>query len=142
MARVNLPPIKIPQKLLQDPELKGFFEAQAFALFQLFERTGGGSDIIEGNQEQVDQNTADILINSANIELNSIAISQNIIDISTNATNIATNTDDIAELKQTFSWKTIPTGEEVTIGINQQMILADGINVDGSLVIDGELAII
>ncbi len=41
-----------------------------------------------------------------------------------------------------FSYKYIPSGESVTIPVNQQMIVLGGIVVDGELIIDGELALI
>ena len=83
-------------------------------LFQLWKRTGGGDDFIFDVEAKVNINTA----------------------------NIAINTGDIAALKQTFSWKTVPTDEEIKIGVNQQMIVVDGININGTLVIDGELSLI
>ena len=45
-------------------------------------------------------------------------------------------------IPRNFSFKTVPVGEQVTIPTNQQMIVSGGITIDGSLVIDGELALI
>lgn len=41
-----------------------------------------------------------------------------------------------------FSIKKILSSEEVTIPDNQQMIVAEGIEIEGSLVIEGELCLI
>jgi hypothetical protein len=41
-----------------------------------------------------------------------------------------------------FSWKTIPSGQTVTIPDNQQMLVAGGINLDGGLILDGELILL
>lgn len=156
MAKVNLPQIQVPKKLRVDPEVGKFFDAITFNIFQLYTRTGGGSDGLEGLQEQIDANNQAILVNKTDIESNAIAIAKNIVDISLNALAIsanaiaiaansiaiAINSSDILALQQTFSWKTIPDSEEVTIADNQQMIVADGITVDGSLIIDGELSLI
>lgn len=156
MARVNLPPIQIPRKILEDPEVSKFFESVTFSIYQLFQRTGGGDDFIqngsdasEENRALIDRNITDIeennnaiTINIANIATNTADIATNTAGISTNATNIAINAGDISDLKETFSWKTIPLADEITIGVNQQMIVADGITIDGSLIVDGELSLI
>lgn len=47
MARVNPPSMKAPVKLINDPELKGYFEGLDYFLYQLWQRTGGGEDLIE-----------------------------------------------------------------------------------------------
>lgn len=156
MARVNLSPIQIPRKILEDPELSKFFESLTFSVYQLFKRTGGGNDFIQNgsdasteNRALIDQNISDIeennnaiTINIANIATNTANITTNTTNIATNTDNIAINTGDIADLKQTFSWKLIPVGEEITIATNQQMIVADGIIIDGSLIANGELSLI
>jgi len=41
-----------------------------------------------------------------------------------------------------FSWKFIPLLSVVTIPINQQMVVVDGIEIEGSLDIEGELCLI
>lgn len=142
MAKANLPPIKIPITLLKDQDERAYFEAINFAVYQLYQRSGGGSDLFESLQDQIDQNKLDIFVNSQNIAINAVNIQNNADDILINAGNIAQNASDILALQQTFSWKIVPLGEEVTIGLNQQMIVADGITVDGSLIIDGELSLI
>jgi hypothetical protein len=44
-VQVNPPPIlKIPSRFLNDPEVRAFFEQQRQILFQLWNRTGGGTD--------------------------------------------------------------------------------------------------
>jgi len=48
MANVNPPPIKVPAAVRRlNPELFAYLDELAFMIFQLWERTGGGSDIIE-----------------------------------------------------------------------------------------------
>jgi hypothetical protein len=41
-----------------------------------------------------------------------------------------------------FSWNFIPLLSVVTIPINQQMVVVDGIEIEGSLDIEGELCLI
>lgn len=142
MAAANLPPIKIPTKILKDPELKRYFELLNFSLYQLWNRTGGGTDIIGGNNDQIEQNILDIASNGLLIDANASAILVNSGLIADNASDILDNSNDISALKETFSWKTIPSGEEVTIAVNQEMIVADGIVIDGSLIINGDLSLI
>ncbi len=132
MARVNLPQIAVPQKLLKDRELRSYFENVNFVIYQLWKRTGGGTDDIAFIQDQIDQIVIDVSQNTADILANAMAIAANVLAIAQNALNIAA-------LQQTFSWKTVPSGETVTIGVNQQMLVADGITIDGLLVADGEL---
>jgi len=142
MAKVNLPQIQVPNQLRSDAEVGRFFDAITFNIFQLYTRTGGGSDNLEGLQLQIDINKAGIATNKDNIEINAAAIAQNIMNIAANAAAIAINAEDILALQQTFSWKVIPVDEEVTIAVNQQMIVADGITVDGSLIANGVLSLI
>ena len=47
MTDVNPPPVKIPNKLLNDPELRSFFEQLLFSIMQLWVRTGAGTDLID-----------------------------------------------------------------------------------------------
>jgi len=52
--RVNPPKqLVLPPKIAQDPELKKAFDDRDFILFQLWQRTGAGDDLIDSNQEQV-----------------------------------------------------------------------------------------
>lgn len=46
MANVNPPPLRIPQAVLSDPEMAGFFLELLTVIRQLWVRTGGGSDTI------------------------------------------------------------------------------------------------
>lgn len=68
MAKVNLPPLKIPQKILQDRESADYFDRLNFIIFQLWKRTGGGGDTIENNVTNISVNATDIAINTADIE--------------------------------------------------------------------------
>ena len=57
MAELNPAPIRIPDKLLKDKELSKYFQELSFYIFQLEQRTGGGTDIIEEHTEKTEQNT-------------------------------------------------------------------------------------
>ena len=47
MAEVNPPPhVKLPKKLAEDPELRAYFQNRDFIQFQLWQRGGGGTDLI------------------------------------------------------------------------------------------------
>lgn len=163
MAKANLPPIKIPATLLTNAAERVYFEAINFAIYQLFKRSGGGEDffkavllrldaletdvaVLQGQVAQliIDVDTleaavAAILVRLNAIELSIIAIELRLDDLEV---DVAALEIDVAELQQTFSWKTIPTGTDIVIGVNQQMIVADGIVIDGTLTIDGELSLI
>lgn len=49
MARVNPPPIKVPQSIATDLSPEGFryLNDLTFVVFQLWERTGGGNDAVD-----------------------------------------------------------------------------------------------
>ena len=88
MAEVNPAPIRVPKKLLEDPEVSKYFQDLNFMIFQLLQRTGGGTDLIgEGNTQ--------VVINTAGID-------QNVIDIGTNAANIVINAGAIDQLDRYF----------------------------------------
>jgi len=74
MAEVNQAPIVIPDKLLVDRDTRKFYEDLTWVIYQLRERTGGGSDGLAGLTIQVDQNTGNITINAGNIQANADAI--------------------------------------------------------------------
>ena len=114
MALANLPPIQPPRKWLEDPEVKDFIQALNFAVYQLFQRSGGGRD----NFDYI------------HVEINGLTL------------RVDKNEADIAKLQSTFSWKTVPEGETITVGVNQQMIVADGITISGDLILEGDLALI
>lgn len=54
MAKVNLTPIQPPRKWLDDPQLSRHVQELYFALYQLFERSGGGIDRLDVIQLEVD----------------------------------------------------------------------------------------
>ncbi len=60
MPTVNPAPIRVPKKLLDDPEVSKYFQDLNFFLLQLFQRTGGGTDVIEENTENTEENTEEI----------------------------------------------------------------------------------
>jgi len=54
MAEVNPPPhVKLPKKLAEDPELRAYFQNRDFIQFQLWQKQGGGSDLIEDANQRV-----------------------------------------------------------------------------------------
>lgn len=51
MVQVNSPfQLKIPDEFLKNNDTRNFFEKQQFTLWQLWLRTGGGSDSVTGNE--------------------------------------------------------------------------------------------
>lgn len=128
MAKANLPPIKIPPTLLTDQLERAYFQQLNFAVYQIYQRTGGGDDLFDSLQVQ-------ITINKNDIDTLDVRVTVNEVDI-------ALLKDQVADLEQGFSWKLIPADKAVTISVNQQMIVVDGITVDGELTIDGELSLL
>ena len=53
MADVNPSPIRPPRKWLDDPEISKDVQDLYFFFYQLLQRTGGGTDFIEGNTESI-----------------------------------------------------------------------------------------
>jgi hypothetical protein len=117
MAVTNPPPIRIPREWSQDPELNDYANTLHTFLRLLWQRTGGGTDLIEAgvvdltalnaavnlliselNTAELDilTNAADILTNTGDIATNAGNIATNTGDIATNTADIATNTADIA----------------------------------------------
>ena len=170
MTKANLPPIKIPATLLTNAAERVYFEAINFAIYQLFQRSGGGEDFFVDVLLRLDALEADVAtlqaevaqliidVDALEVAVAAILIRLNAIDLSITAielrlddlegdvvdlkVDVAALELDVVELQQTFSWKTVPTGTEVIIGVNQQMIIADGITIDGTLTVDGELSLI
>lgn len=99
-VNVNPPPqLRMPAAFQSDPIVREYFRQQNTILFQLWNRTGGESDIsdqllalIQANKIAIEENAQDIAGNRADID-------QNILDIAINADNIAINTGDIAKLQ-------------------------------------------
>ena len=142
MAKASPPPLRIPISLPKTAEERAYFEALNFALYQIFKRTGGGDDLFDGLQEQIDGNKEaidDLQDDVASINSQITVINGEITVINSEIDEIQ---DDLLEIQHAFSWKYIPADKTVTIGTNYQMIVADGLTVDGSLVIDGELSLI
>jgi hypothetical protein len=51
-VKVNPPPqLRIPVKFFSDPEIRSFFEQQQQIIFQLWNRTGGNSDLVSSTEE-------------------------------------------------------------------------------------------
>jgi hypothetical protein len=92
----------LPRAFVSDPEVRSFIEQQNTIIFQLWNRTGGDYDEVDGSKNGVAENKESILVNSNqitvsinNIALNASAISSNTSNITTNSNNIATNTSNI-----------------------------------------------
>ena len=81
MANVNLTPIQPPLKWLEDPELRSNVEALYFAIYQIFQRTGGGTDNIEGLQVQINVNKTDIAILDVRVTANELNIGELQVDV-------------------------------------------------------------
>lgn len=62
MANVNPSPIRPPKKWLNDPEISKDVQDLYFFMYQLLQRTGGGTDFIEDNAEGVADNADNITI--------------------------------------------------------------------------------
>jgi len=60
MALVNTPPITPPRKWLEDPELGRHVQELYMVIWQLFQRSGGGTDTIVVNNDQIEINTTNI----------------------------------------------------------------------------------
>ena len=54
MAQVNPVPLRVPQKIAGDPELRGFFEELIKTVYQERERTGGSDDFILSSRYEVE----------------------------------------------------------------------------------------
>lgn len=62
MTQVNPPPnLRLPKKLAQDRDSREYFEKLQFILFQLWTRTGGGTDLIE---ESITDNITNVSLTS------------------------------------------------------------------------------
>lgn len=49
MVSVNPPPLRVPKAFLKDPEVNGAYSALLTVIRQLWARTGGADDAIEGS---------------------------------------------------------------------------------------------
>lgn len=117
MAQVDPFIQPIPSKWSSDSELRAYIEYLHRFLHDIWIRTGGANDAVDGtsvdltalqsdveenttdiatNATNIAVNTADILTNSSAIDTNTASIAVNTSNISTNTSNIATNTANIA----------------------------------------------
>ena len=70
MAKVNPPPfLKTPKEFLKNKETRSYFQAAEFMWFQLWKRSGGGTDAILASNQFVTTNQAEL--NSINQRLGS-----------------------------------------------------------------------
>lgn len=68
MAQVNPPPqLNIPPNFLKDRETRDYLRQIETILFQLYNRTGGASDIIEDNQQDITSTSSRVSRNAARI---------------------------------------------------------------------------
>ena len=70
MANVNSPPIRPPREWLENKEISKDVQEFYFFMFQLWKRTGGGTDFIEKNI--IDIGLLDQFRNSSQPQLNDI----------------------------------------------------------------------
>lgn len=91
-VQVNPPPLlKIPRAFINDPEVRTFIEQQNVIIFQLWNRTGGATDIPGDNAEDIANNTLAIIANAEQIAIN-------VDDIADNAALIEENKQAINEI--------------------------------------------
>lgn len=45
----NPPPLKIPAKIMNDPEMRGFFDALVKSIYLIWVRTGGGTGVVDSS---------------------------------------------------------------------------------------------
>jgi hypothetical protein len=116
VANVNLPPLKIPQKFLQDRESADYLDRLNFIIFQLWKRTGGGGDTIENNVTNITDNTTNIAINTADIA----AIEDGVPEIPFNPELFQLSFYESVQNSnyQTFSNEIIKLSADVTITLN------------------------
>lgn len=68
VTKVNPPPqVKMPKKILDDQELRGYFTYQQELLFKLWIRTGGGGDSLENLTDRVSDNEQVLAGNDSDI---------------------------------------------------------------------------
>lgn len=66
--KVNPPPqLRIPNKFFNDPDLRNFFEQQQIILFQIWNRTGGGTDAIDAAEQELTSTGSRVARNAAKI---------------------------------------------------------------------------
>lgn len=97
---VNPPPqVKIPDKFLNDPDTRSFFEQQRQILFQLWNRTGGSSDSISSTEEELTSASSRVARNAARIH----ALEKVDFDIEIITADFTTNRNQIIICKNTAS---------------------------------------
>ena len=128
--QVNPPPqVRLPDKIFNDPELRGFFESWQTILFQLWNRTGGSTDTVAGKQNIT-------LISSDTVLDDNAFGSLLIVEADTGPLQITLPTItnerlseiiDIAIIDATFDTTIVPPGSETILGdtsviMNQQFM--------------------
>ena len=67
-TQVNPPPqLKLPQAVLKDPQWAAYERQRDTILFQLWQRMGGDTDIIEDNQQNITSSSSRVSRNAARI---------------------------------------------------------------------------
>lgn len=68
MAQVNPPPqLNIPPNLLKDRQTRDYLRQIETILFQLYNRTGGNTDIVEDSQQNITSTSSRVSRNAARI---------------------------------------------------------------------------
>ncbi len=114
---VNPPPIlRIPKAFVGDPEVRAFIEQQNTIIFQLYNRVGGTTDIVEDSQQNITSSSSRVSRNAARI--NSLELKEFEI--------VSTTTDLIAKEFQIIICKnTIP----INITLDPQAIENDEVHI-------------
>jgi hypothetical protein len=117
MAQVNPPPqLNIPPNLLKDRETRDYLRQIETILFQLYNRTGGASDIIEDNQQDITSTSSRVSRNAARI--NSLELKE--FEIVSTTTNLTAEEFQIIICKNTLP---------ITITLDPQAIENDEVHI-------------
>ncbi|MCZ6897643.1 MAG: hypothetical protein O7D95_02890 [Betaproteobacteria bacterium] len=134
MTLVNPPPtIRIPKQFLEDPETRSFFEQLRTIQFQLWQRTGGGTDSVEASLDHV--NLANIGTNThPQLDTGLTNSTSHIAD-----TSIHTEDNLLAHLAGTETFSGAKTFSERVV-VDDTTDATSG--TDGSLQTDGGLSVV
>ena len=138
MADVNTPPIRPPRKWLDDPMLSKDVQQLYWVVWQLFQRTGGGTDTIEQDNTQITINTGNIEDNANGWPDKSYSILdfQGAFARSVQSTNYETYRNEIIKLSNDVKVTLNPTpSDEEMVYIKST---GKGFNVLSSKKIDGQ----
>ncbi len=128
--RVNPPPqLKIPNAFLNDREVRSFVTQQNTILFQLWQRVGADTDIIEDSQQNITSASSRVSRNAARI--NSIELKE--FEIISTTTGITTEEFQVIICKNTTS---------INITLDPNAVEHDEVHIkrrDGEVVVVGSI---